>query len=293
MLDNILDFWEDHKKICIAGIVVIVIGIILIVVRTVNMKNQHEAYLAEQELKAQQELEEQIAAEEEAARKAAEEEAANTKTYKTTGYIDSLSYRAETDGRVEYKEKEEEEQVEQVEIKEPTYNLEVHIYDSTGVPDTMVDGSSCKEYLENVSLADFGTMWGTELTEDDYNSTIKYLVGVKQDKNNFERGDLNSVGWLMDNLSTLSPETAIKFTNLHVIGSLSSTHTAVLCSYDWYSAFGLKDTLVVFEDISGTLDMDSFTDGAIFYATVFAHNCKIVEDVNGQRVLVVQYNVFN
>ena len=293
MLDNILDFWEEHKKICICIIASVIIFIILLIVRTVNMNKQHEEYLANEAAKAQAEMEAQIAAEEEAARLAAEAEAANTKTYKSTGYMDSLSYRAATDGRVEYKEKEEEVVVEQVEIKEPTYNLEVHIYDSTSVPDTMVDGSSCKDYLANVSLADFGTMWGTELTETDYNSESKYLVGVKQDKNNFERGDLNSVGWLMDNLHTLAPETAIKFTNLHIIGSLSSTHTAVLCSYDWYSAFGLQDTLVVFEDISGTLDMSSFTDGAIFYATVFAHNCKLIEDVNGQRVLVVQYNVFN
>ena len=293
MIDNILDFWEDHKKICIGGIAVIIVIIIMLIIRTVNMNRQQEEYLAQQAAQEQAELEAQLAAEEEAARLAAEAEAANTKTYKSTGYTDSLSYRAETDGRVEYKEKEEEVVVEQVEVKEPTYNLEVHIYDSTSVPDKMVDGSSCKDYLANVTLADFGTMWGTELTEADYNSESKYLIGVTQDKNNYERGDLESVGWLMNNLHTLTPETAIKFTNLHVIGSLSSTHTAVLCSYDWYSAFGLQDTLVVFEDISGTLDMNSFTDGTIFYATVFAHNCKLIEDVNGQRVLVVQYNVFN
>ena len=107
-----------------------------------------------------------------------------------------------------------------------------------------------------------------------------------------ERGDLQSVGWLIQNLSSLSEETAIKFTNLHVIGSLSATHTAVLCSYDWYSVFGLKDTLVMFEDISGTLDASAFTDGAVFSATVFAHNVKVVENVNGQRVVCVQYSTF-
>lgn len=293
-VDKILDLWEDHKKACIAGIAVFVLIVILIVIKSVNnARGAREMAEAEQARIEQEALEEQQRLEEEEAARLAEEEA-NKKVYKETGYSDSLSYRAQTDGRVTYQEPDDEQEEEvQVEVPKASFNIEVHIFDRTDVPVTNVDGSSCKDYLDKVSLADFGTMWGSDLTTEDFSSTTKYLVGVKQDKNNYEHGDLMSVGWVYDNFDKMNDNDAIKFTNLHVIGSLSSTHTAVLCSYDWYSVFGLKDTLVVFEDMSGTLKPEDFKDGAIFYATVFKHNCKVLENVNGQRVLCVEYNVFN
>ena len=120
---------------------------------------------------------------------------------------------------------------------------------------------------------------------------ILVVIGVDQNPKDVEKYDLQSVGWLKDNLKSLDKNTAVKFTNLHIIGSLSNTHVALLCSYDWYSVFGLRDTLVVFEDISGQLNVKDFKEGDIFSATVFAHNIKRV-DVNGQSVICVQYNVF-
>lgn len=293
-IDKILDLWEDYKKYCIIGIIVVALVVLLLVVKLVNnVRGAKEMAEAEQARIEREALEEQQRLEEEEAARLAEEEA-NRKVYTETGYADSLSYRAKNDGRVNYEESEGETQ-EPVEIDIPksSYNIEVHIFDRTDVPVTNVDGSRCSDYLEKVSLADFGTMWGSDLTEDDFNSTTKYLVGVEQDKNHYEHGDLMSVGWVFDKFDEMPDNAAIKFTNLHVIGSLSSTHTAVLCSYDWYSVFGLKDTLVVFEDMSGTLDPTDFKDGAVFYATVFKHNCKVMENVNGQRVLCVEYNVFN
>ena len=155
-----------------------------------------------------------------------------------------------------------------------------------------MDGSSCKAYQKSVSLNDFGSHWGTSLTEDDFKGGDFYMVGVEQNPDDTLRGDLQSTGWLIDNLDKMNDNDAIKFTNLHVIGDLSQSHVALLCSYDWYSAFGLKDTVVVFEDISNTLNVKDFKDGDIFSATVFRHNIKVVPNVHGQRVIVVQYAVF-
>ena len=294
MLDNILDFWEDHRKICIGGIIAVIFIILMVIIKACNEKKGAEELAAQEQARIEQEaLEEQQRLEEEEAARIAEEES-KKKVYTETGYADSLSYRAKGDGRVTYEEGQDEEQT-PVEVDAPkaSYNIEVHIFDRTDVPTKNVDGSSCKDYLDKVSLADFGTMWGSDLTEEDFNSDTKFLVGVEQDKNNYEHGDLMSVGWVFENFDTIPDNAAIKFTNLHVIGSLSSTHTALLCSYDWYSVFGLKDTLVVFEDMSGTLNPSDFKDGVVFYSTVFKHNCKVMQNVNGQRVLVVEYNVFN
>lgn len=174
----------------------------------------------------------------------------------------------------------------------PKYPVMVDIFDHTGVPKVNVDGSSYKTYMKGVSLADFGTYWGSSLTANDFNGHKQYLVGVEQKGMDTPiKGDLNSVGWLMDNLKKLKKNDAITFVNLHVIGHLSDTHTALLCTYDWYSAYGLQDTMVVFEDISNTLDDSHFKPGDIFSATIYVHNMK-VKTVNGQRVVVCQYQVF-
>lgn len=278
--DKVLDFIEDHKVVAVIIGVVVIIAILALIIRGVNLSKKQKE-LAE--------LQEQPVVEEVLPESTTEVEEPKSQ------YQVNLGLQAETDGRIEYEEPEPtpEPTPEVVVETKPSYDTMVRIFDSTAVPKVNVDGSSCKSYQDKITLADFGTNWGTALTEEDYNTSVRYLVGVEQNKNDFEKGDLMSVGWLSDNLSTLSDETAIKFTNLHVIGSLSSTHTALLCSYDWYSAYGLKDTLVVFEDMSGTLDMTKFTDGAIFSATVFAHNVKVLDDVAGQRVLCVQYNIFD
>lgn len=173
----------------------------------------------------------------------------------------------------------------------PNFDVTCNVFGQTKVPVKNVDGSSCKAYLDSIYLADFDTYWGTSLDVNDMKSTTKHLVGVDQDNIEEEVADLQSVGWLISNFEKLDKHDAIKFTNLHVIGSLSDSHVAVLCSYDWYSAYGLKDTLVLFEDISGTLTTEDFIDGAIFSATAFVHNIKVV-NVKGQNVVCVQYNVF-
>jgi len=209
-----------------------------------------------------------------------------------SSYEVSLGIGATSNGRVEVKETELviEESTSQV-VVESKWNLGLNIFNKTGVPDKSVDGRSWTGYLSNVTLADFGTFWGSKLTEEDKFSNSKVLVGVSQDPMDFEKGDLQSVGWLIENLSILAPETAVKFTNLHVIGSLSSSHTAVLCSYDWYSAFGLKDVLVVFEDMSGTVEYETLTAGDEFSIIIFAHNIK-VKKVRGYNVVMLQYRVF-
>ena len=204
--------------------------------------------------------------------------------------VDHIENGDDGDGRIEVTTTEE--VVEEVTTEEPYsdyYETGVVIFDNTAVPKTNMDGSSCKNYLNSVDLSDFGTKWGTSLTEADKYTKNRVLVGVSQNPEDMERGNLQSVGWLIDNLSTLDDSTAIKFTNLHTIGSLSVDHVAILCSYDWYSAFGLKETLVMFEDISGTLNVNDFHEGDIFSATVYVHNVKIVK-VNGHEVVCVQYS---
>lgn len=200
----------------------------------------------------------------------------------------------DSDGRVDVeRDPSTEATTEEPKQTEPTYEVSSSVFAHTEVPEYMVNGSSCKNYLANVSLSDFGSFWGTSLTDDDFIGHKKYMVGVEQDNVTAEKGDLQSVGWLMDNIKAEKFQTndAIKFTNLHIIGSLATDHVAVLCCYDWYSAFGLDQTLVVFEDISNTLDVKSYNAGDVFSATVFVHNIKI-ESVNGQDVIVVQYIPF-
>lgn len=199
----------------------------------------------------------------------------------------------EGDGRVEVKDPEPESE-EPTEVPEPEakYDTVVTIFDHTEVPNRNMDGSSCKDYLSSVTLNDFGTFWGTQLTDADFEGGDFYMVGVEQNPDDTLRGDLQSTGWLIDNLGRMNDNDAISFRNLHVIGDLSQSHVAMLCSYDWYSAYGMRDTLVVFEDISGVLDPKDFKAGDIFSATVFAHNIKVLSNVHGQRVIVVQYAVF-
>lgn len=281
MMDNIIDFWEDHKKLVIGLGVVLVLVIGLLVVRSSNLKKkaaQEEAdrlaaMQAEQNRLNQDQVEEEEPKDE----------------YQNLLGLDADKW---SDERVEVKEPEDEEPPPPVVKRTPRYPVEVNVFDNTAVPKVNMDGSRCKDYYDKVSLADFGTYWGSDLTEEDFIGNTRYYVGVAEENYN-PLNDLESVGWLITNLSTLQPNDVIQFTNLHVIGSLSKTHVALLCSYDWYSAFGLDDTLVVFEDISKTLNVDDFKDGDIFSATVFVHNIKVVDNVAGKRVLVCEYQTYD
>lgn len=270
----------NKKKFVVIGVIVGII-VIMFIIRTINLSKKGK---------------------ETPSTEVATTEQVNTQVTEATTEEPEDSYKQslgigneDEDGRVEVDRDELTTEVTTEYVQtEPTYSVSVNIFDHTEVPTKMMDGTSCINYYKNVSLNQFGTFWGTSLTEEDFIGHKKYLVGVAQDPNDTEKGDLQSVGWLMDNLEAgkFQANDAIKFTNLHIIGSLSDTHVALLCCYDWYSAWGITDTLVVFEDISNTLKVEDFTDGSIFSATVFVHNIKLMDNVNGKRVVVVQYTPF-
>lgn len=287
MKDGILDFIEDHKIVCVAVVLLIVGVIAMFVIRNNNLKKK-EAEEAAALIAAQRAEQEQAAmeAQAEADRIAAEEAA------KPPKFDSNLGLGAnDGNGRVNIVDPVEESQ-EPVKRRTPRYPVYVNVFDHTAVPKRNMDGSSCKAYFDSVSIADFDTYWGTELTQEDFFGNARYYVGVEEE--DFSTvNSLESTGWLSNHLRKMEPNDVIQFTNLHVIGSLSTTHVALLCSYDWYSVFGMKDTLVVFEDISGTLDPRDFQDGDIFAATIFVHNIKVMDDVNGQRVIVCEYAVYD
>jgi type II secretory pathway pseudopilin PulG len=285
MKDEILDFIEDHRKLCIGVIIAIILIGVLLGVRSSNIKKKAEAEAKAQAEEAQAELEAQLALAQDV-----ETEEAPKDTYKNSLGLDKDK---DKDERIEV-DTTPETVPEPVYVQTtPTYSTTVNIFDHTSVPTKNMDGSSCKAYQSKVTLSDFGSYWGSNLTEEDFYGGDFYMIGVEQNPDDTLKGDLQSTGWLINNIDTLNDNDAIKFTNLHVIGQLSTSHVALLCSYDWYSAFGMDDTLVVFEDISGDLKIGDFSDGDIFSATVFKHNIKVMNNVKGQRVIVVEYATFD
>ena len=285
--DEILDFIEDHRVLCIVAIVVVIIVIAMFGIRSSNLKKKEAERIAQEQ---QQAIAEQMITLEQDV----EEEVVPVNPYKESLGLDANK---DNDGRVEVKEEEKEEVVVIPVQSTPTYDTVVNIYDWRAVPERNQDGSSCKKYYNSVTLSDFGTYWGTSLTEDDFFGGERYFVGTEFNPNEIiDEKDINSLestGWLIDNLDSFEENDVVKFTKLNVIGSLSQSHVALLCSYDWYSAFGMQDTLVVFEDISNTLKVSDFKDGDIFSASIFVHNIKVEPDVKGQRVICVQYTTFD
>lgn len=273
-----MDFIKEHKKLVIFLAVFLVLLVICLIIRSNNLGKKKSNEVAQESAKPSIEA---IVTE-------------PPVTEEPSSYSAQLGIDAEKDDRIK------------VDIateapptpsptpvqKTPTYPVSVNVFDHTNVPKTNVDGSSCKAYLSQVTLDNFGSFWGSQLTKKDYFGNKILRIGVEQSGDDYDIDDLESFGWLIDNLDTLKPNDAIKFVNLHVIGSLSDTHVAKLCSYDWYSAFGLKDTLLVFEDISGTLKNKDLKAGDVFSATIYRHNLKVM-NVNGQRVIVVQYATFD
>ena len=122
--------------------------------------------------------------------------------------------------------------------------------------------------LESINLSNFET---SNVERMDYMFTECFKL-KELDVTNFDTSRVTNMYGMFSNCRLL--------TKLDI----NNFYTANLFDVGWmfYNTYSLT-----------TLDMSSFTDGTIFYATVFAHNCKLIEDVNGQRVLVVQYNVFN
>lgn len=174
----------------------------------------------------------------------------------------------------------------------PKYRTTVTVFDNTSVPKRNQDGTRISDYLRGITLKSFSGAVGGKLTKDDFKGGNLHLVGYNQNPEDYIKQDLQSTGWLIENLDKLKPSDAVKFTNLNVITHLATNHVAMLCSYNWYSIFGLKDTLVLFEDMSGTLKISDFKEGDIFSATVFVHNITVLPNVNGQRVIVVAYTRF-
>lgn len=284
-----MEFIKSHKGLVIGLGCFLAFVIFIFVAAKIKVENEKKA---QAELEAvESEIKTQTSELAEAVENVKETESSESE--EQSSYQANLGVDNSSSSKTEIKvEEESTENAEEFIPPEPIISLDVNVFDHTEVPRKNMDGSSCKTYYNAVKLADFGTYWGSNLTNNDILSSTKILVGVEQNPDNKEIGDLQSTGWLMENFDTITDSTAIKFTNLHVIGSLSSSHVALLCSYDWYSAFGMTDTLVVFEDISGTLNPSSFLEGDVFEATVFKHNMKI-EKVNGKRVLVVEYNTYS
>lgn len=285
MLDNIIDFWEDHKRLCIAVGAVVLLIIVLLFVRSSNLKkkaDEEAARLAEQQRQEQMDaLEKDQVVEEDP----------------KDDYQNRLGLDAEKwgDERVDVKDKDDEEETPPPVVKRtPRYEVSAKVFGFREAPKNSQDPNdrNCfRRYYSEVKLADFGTYWGSDLTQEDFLGNTCHYVGVEEEDYN-PINNIQSVGWLISNFSTLAQNDAIKFTNLHVIGTLSDTHVALLCAYDWYSAYGLKDVVVVFEDISDTLEVSDFKAGDIFEATVFVHNVKVLDDVAGQRVVVCQYATY-
>lgn len=290
MRDIILDFIEGHRKLVFGVVIFLLLLIVILAVRSNNLKRK--ALLEEE-----QRIEEEIASSSAVVTGGALEQDVEPAREPESKYRQSLGLDAgkDGDGRVQVAPTPvavEPTTKQSVEPLKPKYTPEVIVFDHTVVPERNMDGSSCKAYQSGVSIKDFDAFRGSSLTADDMKADKLQLVGVKQNPKDYEKGNLESVGWLMSHLNQIPKNKVIKFTNLHVIGSLSDKKVSLLCSYDWYSAFGLKDTLVYFEDISGTLSVKDFKDGDIFSAIVYRHNISTIT-ANGQKVLVVKYAVFN
>ena len=291
MRDNILDFIEGHRKLVFGVVIFLLLLIVILAVRSNNLKRK--ALLEEEE----QRIEAELASSSAIVTGSALEQDIEPAREPESKYRQSLGLDADkgSDGRVQVAPTPvaiEPATKQSVEPLKPKYPPEVIVFDHTVVPERNMDGSSCKAYQSGVSIKDFDAFRGSSLTADDMKADKLQLVGVKQNQKDFEKGDLESTGWLIANLDKIPKNKPVKFTNLHVIGSLSDKKVSLLCSYDWYSAFGLKDTLVYFEDISGTLSVKDFKDGDIFSAIVYRHNISTIT-ANGQKVLVVKYAVFN
>lgn len=286
--DKILDFIEDHRILIIFGIIVVILVCVVFGIRSSNKK---KAALAEAERIRQ----EQLALEEQ--ENAIEE--VTTVVQPVGEYEASLGLEVDKnrDERVKVDKNKKpvvEQETEASVQTEPNYDTKVTVFGYQEIPTSGLNANLFQEYLSKVQLSDFSSKFGSGLTENDFFSPQRILVGYEKDRaeDDTDMGDLRSVGWLTRNIDNLGDSDAIKFVDLHVVGHLATDHVAMLCTYELYAADHLTDMLVMFEDISGTLSVDSFKSGDIFSATVFKHNMK-VEQVNEQTVLVVQYNTFS
>lgn len=279
------DFIDEHKKLSLVIGILLVLIIILVIWRQVRIANGSFNANKDTETVTQNTETQQVSQNTSIQ--------VDTEASPESSYTASLGINKDKgDGRVKVTESQKETETEiKKEDSTPTYDTAITVFDHTGVPKKNVDGSSYQDYLDDVDFSNFDTSFGGSLTKDDRKSKKRILVGVEQNKDDYVKGDLQSVGWLINNLSSLKADTAIKFTNLHIIENLDDTDVSLFCSYDWYSAYGLKDTMVLLIDNSGTLQASDFKNGDIFSVTVFKHNVK-VERINGYNVVVIKYDTF-
>lgn len=283
-----MDFIKKHKVLFIIIGVVLAIFIVMCCIRAVNLSKKANEPAPE----VSQTVPETPIEEEQETEQSDYQSSLSIKAKEEESKKEEAEKRLAEKRAEEERKKQEEEAKKAAEAAEPTYGADVKTWSSDGVPEIMEDGRSIKQYLAEVSLADFGSKWGSALSTEDKLTEDFYMVGVDQNPDDYVKGVQNqSFGWLIDNIDGLPKNGAVKFTDLNVVGSFASDHVALLCCYNWYSVWGLKETMMVFEDISGTLKPADFKPGDIFSAIAYVHNIK-VEKVNGQTVICVQYNTF-
>ena len=282
MSDEFLDWVESHRVLIFIVIGVAVLAAVLLVVRSSNLKKNAalEAQQASEEA-ARRELEERMSSAEPELPPEPEQPIGDYQSGiggKGDNRVDPSAYVPPSETSAPVRE----------EMANPPY---VTVWDWSNVPSRGRDNSSFTGYMDKVDITKFSSKWGSSLTDDDYRSEVRHLVGMFQNEDDEVRGDLQSLGWLINGLDGLGANDCVRFTDLHVMKHCSKTHVAMLCMYNWYSAFGLKDVLVFFEDISGTLSTDDFKAGDIFTAVAYVHNIKL-ETVNKQTVVNVQYALY-
>lgn len=282
---------KRHKVLVIIIAVVLVLFGSALGIRSHNLQKKAEAE-AQAKIEAEQ--------------KAQKEAEAEKQKEKSESYDPSLGVNSGNDakGKVEISDEVRQEQAEEdaeaarkAELDNqttPNYPTELRVYDHISVPEYAIDGTSWKKYANSVSLDDFGSKWGSALTHEDVITTSRVVVGTDdvEEGHHIDDESPRSVPELLNNFDSLvKPHTAYTFTDLKAIKSLSNDHTAMLCTYEWYSVYGLKDELVVFEDISGSVPLDTIKAGDTFSFTAYGQNMSH-KVVNGKNVLLVQYSTF-
>lgn len=246
-----------HKKLIIVLGVIVGIIVLLFIIRGINLSRKSNEPVATEETTSVKETESET----------------TKKELGTKPYDSNLGNDKEdnTDGRVEVDKDKIEKDTIPIQT-EPTYTPYAKITSKSAVTSENLN----KELLSNLKLSDVGTFWGSALSDDDFKGGKHLSIGTDTECD-------NNVSWLVSNISSLSDNDFIEFSNLVVIGSLSPTHVALLCSSG--------DNYIVFEDITNRLNISDFTEGDLFSTGIFKHNMKL-QSVNGIDILVIQYNIF-
>lgn len=181
---------------------------------------------------------------------------------------------------------------------EPNYPVELRVWDNITVPEYTKDGRRWDTYADTFSLDDFPSKWGKALDHDDVIASKRLIVGTDdvEEGHRIKGAEPISTQELFESKGTfkkyIKKHTAVTFTDLKCVKSLSSDHVALLCTYEWYSVYGFKDEMVIFEDISDTLHVDDIKPGDTFSFTAYGHNISH-KTFNGNNILLVEYDTFD